>query len=302
MHGCVFFLTVKNPNPGAVPGRKGLPPVMLVFAHGGSLRIRPLSCFLMGIPIKKRYYADDVYACFRRARQELPRVALTRPTDWARLVTSLDPLTVHVVTAQWETAGGAASMPEFYEAIFGGVGQRADGADGAAAADAVDGSGGGSSAGVGSVAGGDGVLGGMGEAAAEAAFAAVVGGDHVSLQSEHPQLHPVQQQQMEPVRQQQQLQSEQQLPSQQQLPPEQQIPSGQQPQGTGEHAREQDMQHHQQHLQQPAASTAAVGVAAGGLGRWEEFSGVALQERLVRLKEAFAQEECRKLLNDAVGL
>lgn len=36
--------------------------------------------------------------------------------------------------------------------------------------------------------------------------------------------------------------------------------------------------------------------------RAEEFSGVALQERLVRLREAFAQEECRKLFQGIIGL
>lgn len=47
------------------------------------------------------------------------------------------------------------------------------------------------------------------------------------------------------------------------------------------------------------------GVEAGeGMygGSAKEFTGVALQERLARLREAFAQEECRKVLKRAIGL
>ncbi|CAM9183532.1 unnamed protein product, partial [Sphacelaria rigidula] len=55
-----------------------------------------------------------------RMREELPPIALTRAQDWARLVSGLDPLTVHVLTSQWQNAGGAETMPEFYQAIFGG--------------------------------------------------------------------------------------------------------------------------------------------------------------------------------------
>lgn len=37
-------------------------------------------------------------------------------------------------------------------------------------------------------------------------------------------------------------------------------------------------------------------------GRAEEYIGVALQARLVRLRETFAHDECRKLLHKVVGL
>ncbi|CAM9521015.1 unnamed protein product, partial [Laminaria digitata] len=69
-----------------------------------------------------------------RMKEELPRIALERAPDWARLVTGLDPLTAHVVTTKWEAAGGVAKMPEFYEAIFGSVEERAGagGVDGSA--------------------------------------------------------------------------------------------------------------------------------------------------------------------------
>ncbi|CAM9831640.1 unnamed protein product [Scytosiphon promiscuus] len=52
-------------------------------------------------------------------KQELPSIAHDRPQDWTRLVDGLDPLTAYVMTTRWEAAGGAASMPEFYAAIFG---------------------------------------------------------------------------------------------------------------------------------------------------------------------------------------
>lgn len=68
----------------------------------------------------------DFIAC-----QELPRVALEHPTYWVRLVTDLDPITAHALTAQWEAAGGPSSMPDFYRAIFGDVASPAGAEDGA---------------------------------------------------------------------------------------------------------------------------------------------------------------------------
>lgn len=44
------------------------------------------------------------------------------------------------------------------------------------------------------------------------------------------------------------------------------------------------------------------GGTAASIGRAEKYCGTALQERLVRLRETFAQEECRKLLARAIGL
>lgn len=69
-------------------------------------------------------------------RQELPSVVRERPPDWARLVNGLDPLTAYVMTTRWEAAGGAAGMPEFYAAIFGSGGD--DPASSAAVVDKKD--------------------------------------------------------------------------------------------------------------------------------------------------------------------
>ena len=52
-----------------------------------------------------------------------------------------------------------------------------------------------------------------------------------------------------------------------------------------------------------AVASAAPAVAATGqdFRRNEAFSGIALQEKLVRLREMFAQEQCGKILSGAVG-
>lgn len=42
-------------------------------------------------------------------------------------------------------------------------------------------------------------------------------------------------------------------------------------------------------------------VATGADARPEEVKGIALQERLVRLREAFAKEQCSAVLNNATG-
>lgn len=173
------------------------------------------------------------------ASKELPGIALARPADWARLVTGLDPLTAHVLTTQWEEAGGAASMPEFYEAIFGsGQGAGGGGGDGSAS-DAVSqvlGEG----VGVHGVpGGGDDVVGGNATLtlSMEASFEGEMG----------------------------------------------HVPSGDQNGGAG------------------VGGMMGGGGVVSGSGT-EEFSGLALQARLLRLREAFAQQECRKLLHEAVGL
>lgn len=141
-------------------------------------------------------------------------------------------------------------MPEFYEAIFGSVEERA-GAGG------VDGSAGGAIAvGPEEVRIGDGVSGDVGGGveggAAEAVMNAAFGDSGIE---DAAQL--------------------QQPPHQ--LPP--------------------------QHV--VGADTGAAAAAAAATGqdfrRNEAFCGVALQERLVRLREMFAQEQCGKILSGAVG-
>ena len=160
--------------------------------------------------------------------QELPRIAREQTAYWARIVTGLDPLTAHVLTAQWEAAGGATGMPDFYGAIFGEdmAPPRAGAEDGGVGDDAVSRFGGATShAGVDlmespstrcdGVVSGRGIGGGVKAAGMEAGFG------ETSAQAEVVQS--------------------------------------------------------------------------------DDLCGVALQERLIRLKEAFAREEFGKLLRTAVG-
>eukprot|EP00903_Cladosiphon_okamuranus_P008955 g8569.t1 len=165
-----------------------------------------------------------------RMTQELPRIARERPADWVRLVVGLDPVTAYVITTQWELAGGAASMPGFYAAIFG-TGE--EDAVGPAPAATREGAGvvGGSDVGVagGVVGTSDGGVGGMSLSMGRAEGAETVA-PAASLQ-----------------------------------------------------------QQQQQYL-------------AGGAGvRSEEVKGVALQARLMRLREAFAKEQCAAVLRQATG-
>lgn len=153
-------------------------------------------------------------------RQELPRIARERPADWARLVAGLDPVTAYVITTQWESAGGAAGMPEFYAAIFGTGEEHAVGPPLAATkkgAGVVDATG--SDVGV---AGGGG--GGSDGGVAGVSFSA-----------------------------------------------------------------------------DPAATLEECAASSGFDDRPEAVQGVALQERLVRLRETFAKEQCAAVLRQATG-
>eukprot|EP00752_Nemacystus_decipiens_P007278 g6514.t1 len=166
-----------------------------------------------------------------RMKQELPRIARERPADWARLVVGLDPVTAYAITTQWESAGGAASMPDFYAAIFGTSEEGAAGPSSAArteGAGAVGPTGSGDAGVAGGVAGSsDGGVGGVSFSAGRA-------------------------------------------------------------EGTGAAA--------------PAASLQQQHHVADDVGvRSEEVTGVALQERLVRLREAFAKEQCAAVLRQATG-
>ncbi|CAM9185851.1 unnamed protein product [Ascophyllum nodosum] len=172
-----------------------------------------------------------------RMREELPRIAREQTAYWARIVTGLDPLTAHVLTAQWEAAGGATGMPDFYGAIFGedmappGAGAE----DGGVGDDAVSRFGGATSHAGGDlmespstrcdgVVSGRGIGGGVKAAGMEAEFG------ETSAQA-----------------------------------------------GFGETS------------------------AQAEVVQSDDLCGVALQERLIRLKEAFAREEFGKLLRTAVG-
>ena len=223
-----------------------------------------------------------ILACNAGAPQELPRIAMERPPDWARLVTGLDPLTAHVVTTQWEAAGGAAKMPDFYQAIFGSIEERrgegvVDGTAGGtiAGTGVVDGGAGGAIGGPGvvdggaggSVAGGaedvridDGVGGGVDGGTADAVMNAAFGDN--SIQDPAAQL---------------------------QQPPPHQLPQHVVDAGAAASAAA------------AAAAQAAAAATGRSFRRNEDFCGVALQERLVRLREMFAQEQCGKILSGAVG-
>lgn len=255
------------------------------------------------------------------ARKELPVVAHERPQDWARLVSGLDPLTAYVVTTQWEAVGGAAGMPEFYAAIFGTGeeiaatgGEEEDGRNraGATTAAATERATEGATETGGTVqlagsegidraqqpgagaasddaivgAGGAGVFAVDGSAAGQAGYGSGVvnsgeGAGNVALLS------------------------------------------GQVGAGTaaaaaaaaiatmntavwgGDDSRcEASLQEQQQQLQesqqQQGVPQPDVGAGAAGVAS-QEMSGIALQERLVRLREAFAREQCGVVLNRAVG-
>lgn len=162
-------------------------------------------------------------------------IALQLPAEWARLVSGLDPLTAHVITTQWEAAGGAASMPDFYRAIFGGgeLPPRMRGVDEGSGADDQP-----SKSSVDS---------GASDAAGKGVESAPEPRENAGAQL------------------------------QQQQPPRQE---------------KQELGQHQ---------IAQARVAGRQLGRSRDWSGVALRERLIRLKQRFAQEEFSKLLSEAVG-
>lgn len=185
-------------------------------------------------------------------RQELPRITRERPADWARLVEGLDPVTAYVVTTKWESAGGAADMPEFYAAVFGTGEEDAAGAPSAAAEEGggvvgATGSDVGVAGGVGGSSGGGAggvlLLPGWADEAAAATTSALntagVGGDGVDVEAASPAATAQQEKQ---------------------------------------------------------------NVAGAGDVRSEEgVKGVALQERLVRLRKAFAKEQCAAVLKQATG-
>ncbi|CAM9350044.1 unnamed protein product [Ectocarpus sp. 12 AP-2014] len=252
-----------------------------------------------------------------RMKEELPRVAHERPQDWARLVSGLDPLTAYVVTTQWEAAGGAVGMPEFYAAIFGtgedmaatGGGEedgrnRAEGATAAATAGATE-TGGtvqlAGSEGIGRTqqpatgaacdgevvgAGGVGGFGVDGGSAGQADYGSGVAScgeaaGSVALLPGH-------------------------------------VGAGEAAAAAaaaiatmnpavwgGDGARcEASLQAQQQQLQesqrQQNLSQQDVGAGAAGFAS-QKVGGVALQERLVRLREEFVREQCGVVLNRAVG-
>ncbi|CAN0130641.1 unnamed protein product [Ectocarpus sp. 6 AP-2014] len=250
-------------------------------------------------------------------KEELPRVAHERPQDWARLVSGLDPLTAYVVTTQWEAAGGAAGMPEFYAAIFGtgeemaatGGGEedgrnRAQAATAAATAETTETSGtvqlagsegigraqqpatGAACDGVIVGAGGVGGFGVNGGTAGQASYGSGVASSgeaagSVALLAGH-------------------------------------VGAGEAAAAAaaavatmntavwgGDGARcEASLQAQQQQLQanQQQRKVSQQDVEAGAAGvASQEVSGVALQERLVHLREAFAREQCGVVLNRAVG-
>lgn len=200
-----------------------------------------------------------------RMREELPSIALTRAQEWARLVTGLDPLTVHVLTSQWQNAGGAESMPEFYQAIFGGgeVGSGTagnhEGASSGVTAEGVSSAGGSR----------DRAVGGNGQQGAAGIGGGVGGISEIGVENMDGQLRS---------------DGAEELGFERSFPGE--LDDGSPPQ-------------EQQHTRGVVGGRGGTG---GSVGRAETYCGTALQERLVRLREAFAQEECRKLLTRAIGL
>lgn len=200
-------------------------------------------------------------------------------------------------------------MPEFYEALFGGGGGRpeAEGASEGGVGDCAPGAGG--EVGAGGVVGegesgvgvGVEVVEEIGEAPIDASFGHGLDDDAAAAQ--------LQQQQHVEHHQHVQHQQEHQVQHQQQ-PPEH-LQHGHLHQ-LDDHQQQQQVQVQGQKLDQQLNQQTTGAVGPGGIGndlaavrsdfgRAEEFCGVALQERLVRLREMFSREECGKLLNRAVG-
>lgn len=265
--------------------------------------------------------AGRVCLCLRlrldTARKELPRVAHERPQDWARLVCGLDPLTAYVVTTQWEAAGGAAGMPEFYAAIFGtgeemaatgggeedgrnradaataaatagaketggtvqlagseGIGRTQQPATGAACDGAIVGAGGVGGFGVDGGAAGQASYGNGVARCGEAAGSVALLAGHVGAGEAAAAAAAA-------------------------------IATMNTTVWGGDGARcEASLQAQQQQLQESQRQRNVpqqdVGAGAAGVAS-QEISGVALQERLVRLREEFAREQCGVVLNRAVG-